>query len=263
MSGQAASNLSGSQQLQQTYNPALWAAQQTSQGNLANGVSNTGVQQGLAQQGASALQGILGYTPQNVSLPSLAANPVQNLTNATVSQQLQNPGGLSQDVQNQTVTKSLEQGGQAGIINGPSQGSLGNLNLGLASLNQYNTNLAAGNQAGQQQQALDVQQQQALANLGQQNNSLALQGLNLLSGQSQGATSYYNTSLNPSYFSLGLGLPASGIDPGALGSAYVSNLNAFNQSQQQAAANAAQQGNSLLGLGGSLGSAGILALALA
>jgi hypothetical protein len=263
VSGQSLSNLTGSQALQQQYNPQLWAAQQGAQGNLAASTGTASSQMGAAAQGNQALQGILGYMPQNVNLSPLGANPVQTSTNNAINQQLQNPGGLSFDSKNQTLNQALSQGGQSGIINGASQTALGNLDLGQASLAQYNQNLGLGNQAAQQQQALNVQQQQAQANLGQQNNSLSLQGLGLLPGQSQALSSYYNSALTPSYSALGLGLPQSGLDPGALGSAYVSNLNAYNASQQQAAANSAQQGNSLLGLGGSLASAGILAAALA
>jgi len=252
VSGQAAKNLPASQQLQQQYNPALWQAQQSGQSALSSLVPQATTTGTLATQGANAVAGSLGYNPQTITMPTLAANPIQAQTNNLVAQRLQNPGALPWDVRNQLVQQGASQAGQTGTLNGSGGQNISDAALGLNSLSLSNANIGLGNTVGQQNQALAQQQQGLNVATQGQNVGYGLQNQSRLPVAASALTQGYGQSLSPLYFSQGLGLPQSGIDPGALGSAYVANQNAMNQFAQQQAANQTAQNNAWLGFGGGL-----------
>lgn len=238
--GQALSNIHQSNLAEQRYTPQLFAARQGMYGQLNQDVRNLGLARMNANQGANALTQTLGYNPQQLNLPELGQNQVQDRVNQIALANLQNPYQLPTGVQNEVASGAAGRAALAGLLGGGGGRALVARDLGLSSLGVGQQNLNFGNQVGQQQQQLNLNQQALRNQIGQQNIQNQFANMSRIGDVSNFLNQYYAQQQAPLGLIASINKPQIGLDPGALAALITRNYDMTNQANaENAQANAA------------------------
>lgn len=241
--GQSVSNASGSNALEQQYNPYINSLRQTSAAALG--------QYQTPSATTTQIQGNLMNQVNNNQSPLQASSLFTNSANAAQNQ-LNLGGQLDQDTQNAAMRAGAAQSGQmAGPGGGLGLGrDLSARDLGLSSMALENQRITNAASIGQQQSAYGLQAQQAqAANTASYSNIL-----------NQMQQDQFNKNLDLSQFTQGIQQPQYGLSPSSVAGIAVGNSNMIGSSGQQQAAIAAQQAAGQNALAGQLGGYGLSAL---
>jgi len=207
-------------------------------------------------------QGQMGDVPYE----QLPQNEMYDMLRQQVMADLQLGGQLDRETQNLVGRASAQRAGAGGFLGGQVGRDISARDLGLTSMQVAQQRRGAAGALAQQEMAQAAQQQGFKASLNQINQQLAgqragtqLQFGTMLTGADQQA---FTNRAALAQFGQGIERPMGSIDPGALASAYIADINQRNQLVNQAAiaqanveAQAKESQNALIGdvFGGVMG----------
>lgn len=207
-----------------------------------------------------------GAPAQQLQMPELERSQLLDQASAQVLAELGLGGQLDAETRNLVMREAAQRGSGSGFLGGVIGRDIGARDLGLTSMNLQQQRLGQALNVGQMQQAQNVQQQGLKNALNQANASLQQQGVQNRMGiggffNNQGQQEFTNR-MGLAGFGQGIERPMGSIDPGALASAYIADINQRNQivnqaniAQGQIAQGAKEGQNALIGdvVGGMMG----------
>jgi len=246
VSKQARRNAGESIDLEKEYDPTTFAAREGAMQNLLADIQSGNV--GGADIEAR-LQELMNGS--DMSTPELEQSQLLNAARERAMADLEMGYELPQEIRNLVARNSAQQASGGGFLGGQIGRDIGARDLGLTGLDLYNQRLSRASDLGTQQEQTNIGQQGLKANIANMNRMFGLQSTQALAQQRQ---QEFQNRFGTAQFTQGLERPEAGLDPGALASFYVGDLNQRNNivnnanvAQLEAASNAKTSQNDLIG----------------
>jgi hypothetical protein len=203
------------------------------------------------------LMGELGKGDQAIDMPELERSALLDKTRALALDDLDLGYALPPDVANLVARTAAGKTSGAGTLGGLGR-DVAARDLGLTSLDLFDRRMDRAAGLGMHEEQTNIGQQGLAANIAQANRAYAdsrTRGLIGQIGDMRGQQ--LRDQFGLAQFMQGIDRPVAGIDPGALASAYIADINMANLLKADVALNRqAQKGKKYAGLGGAMGVAG-------
>lgn len=244
--------------LEEEFSPETAALRRESVAGLLGDVRSGGqvTEPWVMDQLMRLYQGYGQFSPMD--MPEMGGSDLYDAARAQVMAELQLGGQLSPEIRNLVSREAAQRAGGSGFLGGQIGRDIGARDLGLTSMGLQQQRLQAALGLGQSEMGLAERQQGLKASLNAANRQLEQQQagtqMNLASMFSGARQQELSNRLGLAQFGQGIERPMGSLDPGALASAYIADINQRNQLVNQGMV--AQLGaeskakESQLGLGG-------------
>ena len=220
VSRQARNNAIGSRALEAEIDPALAAARDESMEALLADIRGGGVMGG-------DLESLLSrFTESELGVPELQQSELLNSARSEAMRELNLGYELPQDIRNLVARTAAGRGSASGVLGGQAGRDIGARDLGLTSMDIFNQRMNRASGLGMQEEQTNIGQQGLAATIQNQNRMFQFGAGKALGDMRQRE---FMNRFGTAQFTQGIDRPMSGLDPGALASCMVGDVNQRNE----------------------------------